>query len=138
MAAAIYAACREAGALRTLTDIAYARNVGRKDLAWSYRILLFELGFKVPNVDPTKCIAKVVNKTNLAENTKRKALSIMKNVLENQISVGKDPMGIAGSVIFIASMKTGEHINQTQIPNASGVTEGTIRNGYKELKNELS
>jgi transcription initiation factor TFIIB len=67
MAAAIYAACREAGTLRTLRDVASASNVGRKDLARNYRMLLFELGFKVPSVDPIKCIAKVANKANLTK-----------------------------------------------------------------------
>ena len=53
------------------------------------------------------------------------------------ISAGKDPMGIAASILFISCMLTGEYRTQTQIAIASGVTEVTIRNRYKELKSKL-
>jgi len=137
MAAAIYAACREVGTLWTLRDIAAASNVKRKDIARNYRMLLLELDFKVPNADPMKCIAKVANKANLSENTKRQAISIIKEASGRGISAGKDPMGIAASILFISCLRTGEHRTQGQIANASGVTEVTVRNRYKELKNKL-
>ena len=74
MAAAVYAACREVGTPWTLRDIAAASSVTRKDIARNYRMLLFELDFKVPNVDLMKCVAKVANKANLSEKTKRQAM----------------------------------------------------------------
>src|SRR5919206_104198 len=43
-------------------------------------ILKDKLGLKVPNADPIKCIVKVANKVDLTENTKRQAISIMKEV----------------------------------------------------------
>lgn len=137
MAAAIYAACREVGTLWTLRDIAAASDVKRKDIARNYRMLLLELDFKVPNADPMKCIAKVANKANLSENTKRQAISIIKEASGRGISAGKDPMGIAASILFISCLRTGEYRTQGQIANASGVTEVTLRNRYKELKNKL-
>jgi hypothetical protein len=42
--------------------------------------LLIELDIKVPLVDQIKCIAKVANKANLSEKTKRQAISIMNEV----------------------------------------------------------
>jgi transcription initiation factor TFIIB len=137
MAAAIYAACREVGTPWTLRDVAAASNVTRKAIARNYRLLLFELDFKVPNADLMKCVAKVANKANLSENTKRQAIGIMNEASRKGISTGKDPMGIAASILFIASLRTGEYRTQSQIANASGVTEATIRNRYKELKNKL-
>jgi transcription initiation factor TFIIB len=100
-------------------------------------MLLLEFDFKVPNADPMKCIAKVANKANLSENTKRQAINIMKEVSEREIAAGKDPMGIAASILFISCLKTGEYRTQSQIANASGVTEVTVRNRYKELKSKL-
>jgi transcription initiation factor TFIIB len=84
-----------------------------------------------------KCIAKVANKAKLSENTKRKAINIMKEVSAREISAGKDPIGLAASVIFMSCLRTGEYRTQSQIANASGVTEVTIRNRYKELKSKL-
>ncbi|HET7390337.1 MAG TPA: transcription initiation factor IIB, partial [Nitrososphaeraceae archaeon] len=136
LAAAIYIACRELGTPRTLKDIAAASNIKRKDIARNYRMLLSELDFKVPNADPIRCIVKVANKANLTENTKHRAMSIMKEVTEKEISAGKDPMGLAATVLYISCLKTGEDKTQTQMANAAGVTEVTIRNRFKELKNQ--
>jgi transcription initiation factor TFIIB len=137
MAAAIYAACREIGTPYTLRDIAAVDNIRRKDVARNYRKMASELDLKFPNVDPIKCISRVANKANLTENTKRQAISIMKEVLENQISAGKDPMGLAASVLYVSCLKTGEDRTQAHIAKASGVTEVTLRTRYKELKNKL-
>lgn len=137
IAAAIYAGCREMETPWTLKDIAAASNVKRKDIARNYRMLLFELNLKVPNADPIKCIVKVANRSNLTENTKREAIAIMKDVAKKEISAGKDPMGLAATVLYLSCLRTGEETTQTQIAQASGVTEVTIRNRLKELKSKL-
>ena len=137
IAAAIYAGCREMETPWTLKDIAAASNVKRKDIARNYRMLLFELNLKVPNADPIKCIVKVANRANLTENTKREAIAIMKDVAKKEISAGKDPMGLAATVLYLSCLRTGEETTQTQIAQASGVTEVTVRNRLKELKRKL-
>jgi len=137
IAAAIYAGCREMETPWTLKDIAAASNVKRKDIARNYRMLLFELNLKVPNADPIKCIVKVANRANLTENTKREAIAIMKDITKKEISAGKDPMGLAATVLYLSCLRTGEETTQTQIAQASGVTEVTVRNRLKELKRKL-
>jgi len=137
IAAAIYAGCREMETPWTLKDIAAASNVKRKDIARNYRMLLFELNLKVPNADPIKCIVKVANRANITENTKREAIAIMKDVAKKEISAGKDPMGLAATVLYLSCLRTGEETTQTQIAQASGVTEVTVRNRLKELKSKL-
>ena len=99
MNASVYIACREIGISRTLEDIATISNVKYKFLTRTYRQLVFELNYKIPVVDLTKCIAKVANKTNLSEKTKRKAIDIMNDITtKNEIfSDGKDPMGLTCS-----------------------------------------
>ena len=74
IAASIYAACREISTPVTLVNIAPVANIDRKNLAKVYRFLLMELDIKVPSVEQIKCIAKVANKANLTEKTKRKAI----------------------------------------------------------------
>jgi transcription initiation factor TFIIB len=139
LAAAVYIAYRELGISKTMKDIAAASNLKRKNIARTYRQLVLELDYKVPNTDPTKCIAKVANNTNLSEKTKRKALNIMEKVRENEIlSAGKDPMGLAASVLYISCIKTGENISQKDISNAAGITDVTLRNRFKDLKNQLT
>jgi len=99
--------------------------------------LIVELDLKVPIVDSMKCIAKVANKVSLSEKTKRQAMSNMNDVDKNGISAGKDPMGLAATVLYLSSLKTGENITQHDISNAAGITEVTLRNRVKDLRSQL-
>jgi transcription initiation factor TFIIB len=137
MSSAVYIACREIGTPYTLREIAAVGNVKRKDMARNFRKMVYELDLKSPNIELMKCISKVANKANLTENTKREAIGIMKVVSKRQLSAGKDPLGLAACVLYISCLKTGENKTQTQIAKASGITDVTLRNRYKELKNKL-
>jgi transcription initiation factor TFIIB len=133
LAAAAYIACREMGMSRTLDDIAHLNNIKHKELARTFRLLVLELDLKVPMIDPMKCVVKVANKAKLSEKTKRQAMNIMHDIIKSGVSAGKDPMGLAGSVIYMSSINTGETITQMDIADAAGVTEVTIRNRYKDI-----
>jgi transcription initiation factor TFIIB len=134
LAAAAYIACREMGMSRTLDDIADLNNIKHKELARTFRLLVLELDLKVPMIDPMKCVVKVANKAKLSEKTKRQAMNIMHDIIQSGASAGKDPMGLAGSVIYMSSLNTGETVTQMDIADAAGVTEVTIRNRYKDIK----
>ena len=137
VAASVHIACREMSTTRTLKDIAAASNIKRKQLAKAYRLLFIELDIKVPLADPTKCIAKVANNANLSERTKRHAIRIMDEIRETQISAGKNPMALAATILYFSCLKTGENKSQVDIAQAAGVTEVTMRNRSRELKNKL-
>src|ERR687887_451149 len=137
LAAAIYIACREMGISKTLKDIATISNIKHKELARTYRLLVLELDYKVPVSDPMKCVSKLANRTKLSEKTKRYAMSIMNDITKNEISAGKDPMGLAASVLYMSSLNTGDTITQMDIADAAGVTEVTIRNRFKDLKKQV-
>ena len=80
---------------------------------------------------------KVANKANLSEKIVRHAISIMKDVTNNEIAAGKDPMAIAATVLYISCIKNGENIKQDNISNAAGITGVTLRNRFKDLKSRL-
>ena len=138
VAAALYIACRESGTSRTLKDIAQIGNIKRKDIARIYRLVVIELDLKMPLIDPMKCIARVASKATLSERTRRAAIDIMELVTKSGSSAGKDPMGLAASVLYLACLSSGEPKTQTEIAEAAGVTEVTVRNRYKSLKSQLS
>jgi transcription initiation factor TFIIB len=137
LGAALYIAIRETGTSRTLKDIAETSNVKRKDLARMYRLVVMELDLKIPMIDPMKCIVRVASKAGLSEKTKRHAMNLMHEVVESGMSAGKDPMGLAASVLYMSCLATGENRTQTDIAEAAGVTEVTVRNRYKSLKGRL-
>jgi transcription initiation factor TFIIB len=138
LVAALYLAHRDLEVPKTMKDVAIASNVKLKNIARVYRQLILEFDYKVPNPDPVKCIARIANKTNITEKTKRQAINIMHKVTENEISGGKDPMGLAATIIYISSIKTGESISQKEISGVAGVTEVTLRNRFKDLTSHLT
>jgi transcription initiation factor TFIIB len=137
LAAAVYIACREMRISRTLKDLADHSDVKPKELAKSYRLLILELDLKVPIVDPMKYIAKVANKANLSEKTKRQAAQIMYNVTKSEISTGKNPMGLAASILYMSSIKTGENATQSSLSDAAGISEVTLRATFKDILKTL-
>ena len=137
MAAALYAACREAQIPRTLKEVAAVANIRKKDLARSYRLLLKELDMRMPVADPAKSITKVASKAGVGEGTRRRALEILSRARQTGLSAGKDPAGLAASALYVASVLAGERTTQRDIAMAAGVTEVTIRNRYKNLRSSL-
>ena len=137
VAASVHIACREMGTTRTLKDIAAASNIKRKQLAKAYTLLYIELDIKVPLADQTRCIAKVANKANLSEKTKRHAIRMMDQINETQLSAGKNPMSLAATILYLSCLKTGENKSQFDIAEAAGVTEVTIRNRVRDIKDKL-
>jgi transcription initiation factor TFIIB len=138
LAASTYIACREAGIAKTLKDIVAASNIRRKNISKTYRKLLVELDYKVPIFDPMKCIARVANNANLSEKTKHQALHIMNEVADKEISVGKNPMGLAATVLYASCLKTGENKAKKDIAEAASVTEVTLRTRFKDLKKDYT
>jgi transcription initiation factor TFIIB len=95
---------------------------------------------KVPLIDPAKYIVKVANNLNFGEKIKRKALELMEQAQRKNILVGKDPISIAASILYLVNLAEGELNSprtQTEIARAAGVTEVTLRNRSKELRKHL-
>jgi transcription initiation factor TFIIB len=140
LAASIYVAARQSGVLRTLDDISESSNVRPKQAARSYRRIVSKLDIKVPMIDPTKYIVKVANNLNFDEKIKRKALELMEQAQKKNILVGKDPISMAASILYLVNLAEGQqNLSRTQaeIAKAAGVTEVTVRNRSKELRKKL-
>jgi len=137
LAATLYIACRDSGTPRTLNDVSSEINIKKKDISRCYRLLLRELDLKMPVVDPIKSISRIASKAGLSEKVERRAHTILKNASEMEITSGKDPMGLAAAALYLSCVVSGESVSQKVIALASGVTEVTIRNRYKGLKESL-
>jgi transcription initiation factor TFIIB len=150
LAAATYIACREIGVGKTLKDMAEGSNVKPKTLSQCYRTLLTELDIKIPMLDPMRCVAKVASRMQLNEMTSRQAMGIMDNAMKSEASTGKNPMGLAAAVLYISyhnnniknsalrkSNDSEDKRTQTSFAQASGITDVTLRNTVRSLKNQL-
>jgi transcription initiation factor TFIIB len=138
MASALYAACRDTATPRNLKDVEIAANIKRKDIARCYRLLVKELDLKMPVTDSIQCVARIASKIGIAEKTKRFAIKVLKSAQEKEVSAGKDPMGLAAAALYLSCVKNGEDKTQRDIAESANVTEVTIRNRYKGLKELLN
>ena len=136
-AAALYAACRKSGSPRSLSEIAKASLVNKKDVARCYRLLLQKLDFHMPISDPLTYVSKIAEKTGISGKVQGAAIAILRDAREKRFSAGKEPMGLAAAALYIACLQNAEKITQKDIAEASGVTEVTVRNRYKALVKQL-
>ncbi|HXQ91999.1 MAG TPA: TFIIB-type zinc ribbon-containing protein [Nitrososphaerales archaeon] len=135
--ASLYAALRDTETPRTLKDLASASGVKKNDLAQSYRLILKEMDLRMPVRNPAKYISRIGSKAGASERTQRRALEILRKAQETGGSAGKDPMGLAAAALYVASVMENEAKTQKDYAQAAGVTEVTIRNRYKTLKESL-
>ena len=64
-------------------------------------------------------------------------MNLVNDVVKRGISAGKDPMGLAATVLYASCIKTGEQKTQVDLASAAQITEMTIRNRFRDLKNRL-
>ena len=138
LAASIYAAARQSGVLRTLEDISEVSDIKPGEVARSYRRIISELDIKVPLIDLRKYIVKVANNLNFDEKIKRRALELMEQAQKNNLVVGKDPISMAASILYLVNIAERKPRTQAEIAKAAGVTEVTVRNRSKELRKKLN
>ena len=137
VAAALYAACRQAGVPRTLDEIATYSRVDRKEIGRTYRFIARELGLKLMPTSPSDYVPRFCAALSLSGDVQKKAIEIIKKAEEKELTSGRGPTGVAAAAIYIASILGGERRTQREVAEVAGVTEVTIRNRYKELAEKL-
>ena len=138
LAACLYLTCRELGVPRTIDEIQEASNVKKKQISRDYREIVLSLERTVPPVNYFQCLEKISNNLQFDGKITRSAMTLMQKILDLGISAGKDPMGLSAAVLYIISQIEGETIKQADIAKVAGVTEVTLRNRTKDVKNKLS
>jgi transcription initiation factor TFIIB len=89
-------------------------------------------------IDPVKCVLKLANKTRVSEKIKRAGIDHMKQVMDSNASAGRDPMGLAATVLYIACQNYGDKSrSQKYFAEAAGISDVTIRNRYQELRRKI-
>ncbi len=137
-AATIYAACRKSGSPKTLSEIAQASLVRKKDVSRFYKLLFQKLDFHMPPSDPLTYISKIAEENGISGNTQGVAIAILGEARRKRFIAGKEPMSMAAAALYIACLQNNEKITQRAISKAAGVSEVTVRNGYKALKFQLN
>jgi transcription initiation factor TFIIB len=64
-------------------------------------------------------------------------MDIINEARRKGIVAGKDPMGLAAAALYVACVLQQEKKTQKEIAEVANVTEVTVRNRYKGLKESL-
>jgi transcription initiation factor TFIIB len=136
-AAALYASCRQWSVPRTLDEIAEVSRVSRKEIGRTYRFVARELGLKLQPTSPIDYVPRFCSGLGLRGDVQAKAIEILRQAGEKELTSGRGPTGVAAAAIYISSILCGDRRTQRQVAEVAGVTEVTIRNRYKELAEQL-
>lgn len=134
LAAAVYIACRRHRIAVSIDEISEYFSRDKTDVAKNYRVLIQRLKIKVPPEGVKEYIMKFAEQLKLSMKTIAKAIEIAERAKEAGVTSGKDAKSIAAAAIYVACLITGEKRTQKEISEASGVSDVTIRNRYKEIK----
>jgi transcription initiation factor TFIIB len=143
VAAALYAACRQVGIVRTIDEIAAYSKLQRKkpansrsnkkEIGKTYRFIARELDMKLMPTNPSDYVPKFCTALGLSGDIQKEAIEIIRKADERGLTSGRGPVGVAAAAIYIASIVGGERRTQGEVAKVAGVTEVTIRNRYREL-----
>ena len=136
-AASLYAALRTSGIPRSLEEIATVSKADRREIGRVYKVVSHELGLSLAPVTPESYIPRFSSRLRLAPQTEALALNFVKEAVLREVVSGKDPKSVAAAALYIACILRGETRTQRDVSEATGVTEVTIRNRYKELVTSL-
>jgi len=137
VAASLYGACRQLGVPRTLDEIANASRVNRKEIGRTYRFMTRELKLKLMPTSPVDYVSRFSSALKLPGEVQARAIEILKEAADMELTSGRGPTGVAAAAIYIASIQLNHRRTQRQVADVAGVTEVTIRNRYKELTERL-
>ena len=137
VAASLYAACRQCNVPRTLDEIANSSRVGRKEIGRTYRFMTRELKLKLMPTKPQDYVSRFCSELKLSGEVQSKAVEILKDAQDKELTSGRGPTGVSAAAIYIASILCNERRTQREVADVAGVTEVTIRNRYKELTEKL-
>jgi transcription initiation factor TFIIB len=137
-AASLLTICRMKQIPRTLDEISYHSHIDRWEIAQYYRMLLREMGLRVPVPKAKYKVSKIASGAGLSEKTQRKAIEILREAERLKLTGGKSRLGMAGAALYIAGKMNGETRTKKLIAESSGVTEVTIRAHYRILKKALN
>ena len=136
MAGSIYAAYRLSQVPKTLRELAKAMDIDLKDLSRIYRLLHTELGLRPEKQKAEDHIPKLADALGCTGEETQAAIDILQKARNMHHTAGKHPRGLAATALYIACRKRPHNLKITQaaLTRASGITEVSIRNLYKRLK----
>ncbi len=137
VAGIVFLVSRMQGVPRTLKEVAEASGVDKREVGKNYRYIARKLDKQVMPARPEEFVSRFAEELDLPGEVQAYAKNIIEEVREKEILSGRSPEGVVASALYIASKLEGEDRPQKDIAETVGVTEVTIRKGYKDFVEAL-
>ena len=133
VASSIYIACRLENMPRTLDEVAKQSRTGRKEIGRTARMMQRELKLRVIVSNPIDYNARFCSMLQLPPDVESKSQEMLEELIENEHTNGRGPVGLCAAAIYIASRLMGYPRTQREVSETAGITEVTVRHRYKEM-----
>ncbi|MBN1214356.1 MAG: hypothetical protein JXA99_02830 [Candidatus Lokiarchaeota archaeon] len=142
IAAALYAAIRVHEFPRLLEEVCECsltpRRTVHRSLGMIVKEVLPKLGLKYKPITAEQLVFRFGNDLGLPMGTQKKAINMLIKASKNGLlRTGKDPKGLAASVIYMAAKLTNQRKTQAEVSEIAKVTEVTLRSRSKQIKDKL-
>lgn len=138
VSACIYISCRFEGCPRTFKEICSRTGVAKKEISKCFNLIFPHLE-RVKSIQTEDIVARFCSDLKIGIEEQKWAVKISKNIRENGCLAGKSPDSTAAAVIYLITLLFNENESkQKNIHKVAKVTEGTIKNLFKELQPYLN
>ena len=134
MCACIYASCKQEGIPRSILEISHTSNIGKKEIARTYRSLVEKLDLSIDPFSSREFLTRIASEAKISEKSRRDALEIIHSSEKTGLVQGKNPKALAAASLYLACILNAERKTQDEMAKASGITSTTIRTRYHDLR----
>lgn len=132
-AAALYIAAKKEKRPIVLRAVNEVAHVDVASLNGCIRQLVKEFAVKHTPTDFRALTYQIGEKIGLTMYTCSQAINLVMQVKEQGLTLGRNPLSVVATCIYLAGVQTGERRTQRQIAKAARTTPVTIRNRLKEI-----
>ncbi|MFC6964108.1 transcription initiation factor IIB [Halocatena marina] len=131
--AALYAAARQTNTPRSLDEVAAVSRIGAMEFNRTYRYIVRELHLEMKPADPVSYVGRFASELDISDEAEHRARELLETAKHDNVTSGKSPVGLAAAAVYAAPRLTNEKVTQSEVSDATDISEVTIRNRYKEL-----
>ncbi|HYC12000.1 MAG TPA: hypothetical protein VEC02_04995 [Nitrososphaerales archaeon] len=132
-ASSLYTACRESHTPITLKDLATATDSNPREIGRCYRSIISRMNIAPPNLNGETYALRVAGTVKASNEATELSLQIVNRSIEKGLG-GRNPMTLAAAAVYLACLVTGEDSRQSDVADAAGVSEVSVRECVKAIR----
>lgn len=137
MASALFVGLRLDGMVRTSSEVAEVCKVKDRDILRTSRVICKKLGVRLPLLTPNDFVPRFSEALGVGDDVVGRTYELLEDCEVAGLSNGPAPNSLCAVCLYVACVECGSRKTQRDIGEVCGVTEVTIRNHLKKLREVL-